>query len=709
MRMKPPEDLEFLPPHEPTVVRGLHAYSHRLSVTPGDELDLRVSGEGPVEIEIVRYGYNRRDATVVAALGRFDCAPQPVFRGDYIYVARPVPVAAPFTIELWVRVLDTRVASGLLAQADVALVVEAGGALALQLGGGVHTWVLRGPVLAVEIWHHIVVVVTETEAQLYVDGVRRAGKRTPRRSGAATEEGAPLVLGARYDAVGRACGFLTGDLFGPAIYGRALGAEEIARRHAEVAYDPAAGCLARWAFDDRGGVPYRDSTGHGHDGRPVNYPTRMIPGPRIRENADWQTFDPARDTDFGYAVRLFRDTLVDCRWPVTARWRVPGDLRSGQYAARVTNGAGEARLVDFIASPTEPGARLMCISTTNTRIAYNFESFRNQDLDCGAYKEHASYALRGTFNGVRRPAGGDWYGHTVDFELPFCDWLARQKIACDVYTEWALEERPELAEAYGTIAIAGHSEYWTADLFQILWRFVERGGHLLLMTGNTGFWRVTPDRRNQVIEIRKHERKAVLGTDNGPMIDAAYFQQLDGRPGSYMHWGGYPVYALTGGFSTGFTDPPIHGPRAGYTVLQPEHPLFREPHRIDTAGVFAADAAGYETDISMRHVLERFGNPRRAYYPHLDGTPPPALETDFDAGLEVLARATIPGKHYTFDYDVEPGVGPMGAEMMYRRWPSGGSVFQAGSVLAAWPLNQDENYSRFMLNVLAAMGVGSRG
>ena len=350
----------------------------------------------------------------------------------------------------------------------------------------------------------------------------------------------------------------------------------------------------------------------------------------------------------------------------------------------------------------------MCVSTTNTRLAYNFESFGDPDLDQGAYKTHGVYPLLATMNPVRLPAGGHWYQHTINFELPFYAWLDQENIPYDLYTEWDLEDRDDLTTNVAAIAVAGHSEYWTAGFYQRLRDFVDHGGHLLLMTGNTGFWRVSRDTTNQVIEIRKHEvDRDVMAADKGPMVAAAYCHQHDGQPGSYLHWCGYPVYNLTGGFSAGFTEPPIDGPRAGYRILDHEHELFRTPNRVDTNGEFAPDAAGYETDQSMRSALARFGDPSRPAYPHRDGTPAPRMAHPFDQDLVVLARAEIPGENYIFGYDADLQRGPMGAEMLWRTFPSGGHVFHAGSVLAAWVLKDHDNFRRFMLNVLHRMTIGN--
>ena len=63
----------------------------------------------------------------------------------------------------------------------------------------------------------------------------------------------------------------------------------------------------------------------------------MVPGPRVTEEQPWAEYDPTGDPDFGHAVRLLPDQLIDCRWPETFGWDVPPDLAPGQYAIRLTH------------------------------------------------------------------------------------------------------------------------------------------------------------------------------------------------------------------------------------------------------------------------------------------------------------------------------------------------------------------------------------
>jgi hypothetical protein len=206
--------------------------------------------------------------------------------------------------------------------------------------------------------------------------------------------------------------------------------------------------------------------------------------------------------------------------------------------------------------------------------------------------------------------------------------------------------------------------------------------------------------------VRKHARIPTPGTTCDPMLNAAHWHQMDLMPGATMREAGFPEHRLLGNVSNGCTNPPMPGPRAGYEVLRPEHPLFRGPRSIQTTGVFAPDAAGYETDLSSRSMLERFGPISVGQYPPRDGSVPPRLEDAFDAGLTILARAKLPGSSL-IDYSNNWFPGEMWSEMLIWQRPGHGVVFSTGSVVSSEILLVDRNFSDFMRNVLDYVGVSS--
>jgi hypothetical protein len=187
------------------------------------------------------------------------------------------------------------------------------------------------------------------------------------------------------------------------------------------------------------------------------------------------------------------------------------------------------------------------------------------------------------------------------------------------------------------------------------------------------------------------------------MVNSAHHHQLDGLPGSYMRSAGWPEWPLIGSVTQGTTDPPLGGPRTGYAVLAPEHPVFHHPRQIDTTALVGTDAIGYEVDVSCRTSLRLYGGPHSAHYPARDGSPDPDLATDFDAGQIVLGRGVIP-RHQILTYDNDWGYGDFTAEMTFWERPGRGAVFTTGSVLSCHSLLTDRNFSNLLRNVLDRMG-----
>ena len=684
-------NIQFLPPHAPTPVPGFHAHARQLRAQPGEAVEVCVSGDGVVEAVALHYRHATIDrGEVVERLPAFEATRHPIHRGSYVFVERGLATIDDVTVEVWVRPLALNGPGGLIHQRELSLWLDKNGAPCFQIGDGS---VVAGTPLELKAWYHLVGVRESGEVRLYVDGACVA--RRDVSSGTVIGGGA-LRLGARTSDSGETTAILTGDLWAPALYDRAFLSSEVTGRCATMADTPARSCAGAWRFDALAGAPFRDVSPAGRHGVGVNVPLRMIPGPRRTDDSDWSSYDPTTDPDFGHAARCLPDAIVDCRWPVAFSWRVPDDARSGQYGIRLTDDTGAVRYVHFVVRPRRPTAALLCLSTTSTRIAYNFQPFGDPALDYGAYQNHPSYPMLGHLLGVNRPATGEpWETTTVHFELPFYAWLEREGIAYDLYSEWDLEEDPPLLDAYDTVAWAGHSEYWTQTQYRSLRRFIDRGGHIVALSGNTAYWRVSVDPEAGVMEVRKHARIPTPGTTCDAMLDRAHWHQLDHRPGSTMREAGLPETGLLQIMTNGATSPPLDGPRAGYEVLAPEHPLFRFPHAIDTAFPFASDAAGYEADLSVESMRARFGAGKRSRYP--------SIVAPVTTPVQLLARARLTPS-LVLDEDNDWFDGEMWSEMTIQEREGGGLVFCAGSVLASHVLETDDNFSRFLHNVLSQMG-----
>ena len=708
------DDLGFLPPHEKTAVSGFHAYSHCVSVAPGEVLDIRASGNGAVDAEVMRLATGKVPRTpkepaaaqLVAELGRKQVEQRSVCRGSYVYVAEPAPLRPPLAIELWCRPLAKGRLAGLMCRESFRLFINEDNHLVLEIKDQAKWVRLVGPILETKCWYHVIGQCDVKTAQLFLDG-RQVAKSD--FHGGMNSDSSPLRLGALTTASGKTAHIFTGDICGPSLYSATLPELEIVQRWHSLLTDPGSNnCVGHWKFDALGGPPFRDVSKTASHGQGVNYPLRMMPGPRMNQEQLWSKYDPTQDPDFGHSVRLMADQLIDCRWPETFSWRVPADLAPGQYAIRLRSQDREVRFVPFVVKPLKPTAKLLCLSTTNTRIAYNYQPFDNLDLDYGAYQYHPVYPVKAHLVGQRRPTTGPGYLFTVvNLELPFYFWLDTRGIEYDLYTEWDLEADPSLLEHYSAVAWAGHSEYWTAARFEHLQRFRRRGGHILSLSGNTCFWRVSIDSRNGVVEVRKHEPADFPGGygDVDPMLNNGHWHQMDHMPGTLMHACGWPAFQLGLGPTSGWPSPcVIDGLSTDYEVVEPAHPLFHQPRAVQTTVPLARGGAGYEVDISLRSMIERNGPARRVSIAPTDNT----NDLSFDACLKdsptVLARARLPDCNI-FNYDLKRDRGELWSEMHLWQRRGEGIVFAAGSCMAALALQDDENFSNFMLNLLDLMNL----
>ena len=175
-----------------------------------------------------------------------------------------------------------------------------------------------------------------------------------------------------------------------------------------------------------------------------------------------------------------------------------------------------------------------------------------------------------------------------------------------------------------------------------------------------------------------------------------------------MQTAGWPQYRLGLGMTNGWTAPcRIDGHSAGYEVLEPEHPLFHDPHEVSVEAPFAPGGAGYETDVSYQSMVSRFGEAQNPVRSRATSRSEAGTENAAKNSGVVLARARLQDA-LVLDLDMNSTMGELWSEMQLGGSETGGITFAAGSCMAALVLLEDQNFSNFMLNVLHRMGMNER-
>ncbi|HVC77041.1 MAG TPA: VCBS repeat-containing protein [Candidatus Micrarchaeaceae archaeon] len=192
---------------------------------------------------------------------------------------------------------------------------------------------------------------------------------------------------------------------------------------------------------------------------------QAIPPNASRDGANWSPSATYPDT---------------CSWP------------SGLYAARLdttapvsTAGAtlSYTAYVTFVVRPlTPPSTRqLLVVASTNTWAAYN------------------DWPLNGSFYSAGRPTQVSYLrpdpsasplfegSHLAGGEVVILQWLAAHNYAYQMVSDVDLNDSPWLLSTanYYAVVLSTHSEYWTGGMYDAVAKYMQDGGSVLSLSGNT--------------------------------------------------------------------------------------------------------------------------------------------------------------------------------------------------------------------------------
>jgi hypothetical protein len=350
---------------------------------------------------------------------------------------------------------------------------------------------------------------------------------------------------------------------------------------------------------------------------------------------------------------------------------------SGLYYFHARGESGAFFSFPLVVAPRRPDARLAVLASTNTWNAYNpfggrsnyvlaakmldvpivnakTDLPRYQVVDYGEWRSAAEFAPLSfdrpePYNLVPEDVEctdaieGRQACHLAPAEWRLLGWLERENIAYDLYADHQLHAGALDLEAYRALILNTHPEYWSAEMYWRVKRWVfERGGRLLYLGGNglngaveyldgglamrcLNAWPAGRESRFHAHVESEANLLGVVFTDPGAMTVAPY-EVIEST-----HW----VFAGTG---------LRRGDRFGLRTLHQR---------------YGDGASGHETD-------------------KISPSSPP--------GVQLLARGLNP----------DDG----GAHLVYFETPGGGAVFSAGSITFPTALLCDAPCATITANVL---------
>ena len=175
-----------------------------------------------------------------------------------------------------------------------------------------------------------------------------------------------------------------------------------------------------------------------------------------------------------------------CDWTDPVAIPIPADLESGLYRIQLsvddTFRYDNSMLLEFIVREDEPGSTSQIVLLDNAphQMAYNRWGGASTYWNENPGQPYA------TAVSIKRPGN-----HPVEFpEERFMNWAQHMGIALEHVSMMELETNPEVLFAYQTVAIVGHSEYWSRPQRDAVDAFVAGGGNLLVLGGNNMWWQV---------------------------------------------------------------------------------------------------------------------------------------------------------------------------------------------------------------------------
>jgi N,N-dimethylformamidase len=442
--------------------------------------------------------------------------------------------------------------------------------------------------------------------------------------------------------------------------------------------------IGAFDFAQGTGTPVFGSTsGHCWIGHTHNLPSRGVKGVRWDGSCqDW------RLTPSHYGAAHFRsDNVYDMGWSSSFAWSIPEDLKSGAYAARITDPDGGRAYATVFVEPAGQCHDTVFLASTATYLAYANETVSlrlaamlygtepavpdelrplidHPEFGGSLYEHHADGSGVRTSSWLRpivnlRPETRMW---SFNADTAILSWLEREAPGYDLVTDHGLHSRGLAALDGARVVVTGtHPEYVSDEILDALEAFLARGGRLIYMGGNGFYWRTAfSEHYPAAIEIRRAED----GTRAWVETPGEYVQEFDGRLGGLWRRCGRPPNRLVGvGFAAqGFLTAAPYRRKAGAT--DPRAAFILEGVTGELIGSHGARGGGAASEEIDRWD-PALGSPAHAIVlASSEGHGPDMLK------VKEEFNATMP---YLQDADVR-------ADLTFFETRGGGAVFSTGSI-----------------------------
>lgn len=220
---------------------------------------------------------------------------------------------------------------------------------------------------------------------------------------------------------------------------------------------------------------------------------------------------------YGLAVRpqAVHDSVSErgTGWQPLASVPIPAGAPSGWYVLEAKSSQKRAACSIFILPDTirKPVAMLL---STNTWNAYNF--WGGKSLYTRNKSQHVSFDRPQLLSDPfleHRFAYHQLYYQSARKDRHVARWLHAHQLGFDAYPMTELHESIQRLKQYPLLIISTHSEYWTRDMLLHLNAYLDQGGSLLCLSGNTAAYRSYLEQRGRRLTVYKKQQNLWLHAD----------------------------------------------------------------------------------------------------------------------------------------------------------------------------------------------------
>jgi hypothetical protein len=371
--------------------------------------------------------------------------------------------------------------------------------------------------------------------------------------------------------------------------------------------------------------------------------------------------------------------LYGCGWAVSKSIVIPADWAPGIYRTKFPDATGNhiKQLLFIVRGKTAGASSQICVSLSeNTDNAYN--EFGGCSLySCSNCSSCRSYKV--SFN--RPLADNSGLGKWGNSPVTFYKWLLNNNLTGEFVSQYDLFNNSSILNNFKILVIAGHSEYWSLNERNNIQNFLNAGGKILVLSGNTCGYQNRYENNGRTLVCYKDANLDPYFNHFDSLVTANWWYPPLNYPenillGAGYQYSGYVNLDNTLPFTQGFGD---------YAVNNSQHWIFRNTG-VQNGNLFGRDGSnaqnftvGYENDC--------------AFFTYVNGVP---FTTGIDGSplnYRILGISPAANDTTTFNFTRH-------ATMGIYTINNGGSVFNAASINWVIGLTFDTTVQRITLNVL---------